>query len=72
MARALPHEQAMESIALEVQLQHLDREELLDFWEESQFLDQYLDASTFSCAPSLHYEQAIVLELQRRATLGRL
>lgn len=70
MARALPQHEA--DISLETQLQNLDREELLDFWEESQFLDQYLESSCPSCSASVHYEQAIVLELQRRATLGRL
>jgi hypothetical protein len=40
MGSFFPHS---ENYALEEQLKILEEDELLDFWEESQFLDSYLE-----------------------------
>jgi len=72
MARALPPHEELETFTLEEQLQNLNCEELLDFWEESQLLDMYLDSGASQPSPAAHYEQAVLLELQRRVTMGRL
>ena len=72
MARALPPHEDLETFTLEEQLHNLNREELLDFWEESQLLDMYLDPDASQSSPSARYEQAVLLELQRRVAKGRL
>lgn len=69
MARHHPEEN---SYTLEDQLRALGNDELLDFWEESQLLDKYFDASVYQLPPSKHYEAAILQELQLRHTMGRI
>jgi hypothetical protein len=69
MARFLPNE---DPFTLEDQLKILGNDELLDFWEESQMLDRYLEPEEHDCPPSTHYENAILNELRLRHSLGRI
>jgi hypothetical protein len=69
MARFLPNE---DPFTLEDQLKILGNDELLDFWEESQMLDKYLEAPEHECPPSAHYENAILNELRLRHSMGRI
>ena len=69
MARFLPNE---DPFTLEDQLKILGTDELLDFWEESQLLDKYLDANEHDGPPSNHYENAILNELRLRYSMGRI
>lgn len=64
MARFLPNQ---DPFTLEDQLKILGNDELLDFWEESQMLDKYLEAVENDCPPSVHYENAILNELRLRS-----
>ncbi len=55
------------------QIKTLPTEELLDFWEETQFMEDYLEKGTESVAVySLEYERAVLQELQIRSCMGRL
>lgn len=69
MARFLPNE---DPFTLEDQLKILGIDELLDFWEESQMLDKYLETPEHECPPSAHYENAILNELRLRNSMGRI
>lgn len=69
MARFLPNE---DPFTLEDQLKILGNDELLDFWEESQMLDRYLEPTEHEEAPSLHYENAILNELRLRYSMGQI
>jgi hypothetical protein len=69
MARFLPNE---DPFTLEDQLKVLGNDELLDFWEESQMLDRYLEPVEHEQAPSLHYENAILNELRLRYSMGQI
>jgi hypothetical protein len=64
MARYLPDH---DPFTIEEQLKSLANEELLDFWEESQMLDKYLEPAEDECLPSAHYENAILNELRLRS-----
>jgi hypothetical protein len=58
-----------ESITLEDQLKILGYEELLDFWEETQFLLRLNDEEELKEAlPGPEYEQLILQELQLRSS----
>lgn len=63
MAKALPNH---DPFPLEDQLKILENEDLLDFWEESQFLDSYLEPDENHVLPSAAYESAILHELRLR------
>jgi hypothetical protein len=55
------------------QIKNLPTEELLDFWEETQFLDDQLEQGEgTSLMLNLEYERAVLLELQIRKWTGRL
>ncbi|AMD93017.1 hypothetical protein [Desulfomicrobium orale] len=69
MARFLPQQ---DPLTLEDQLKILGNDELLDFWEESQMLDKYLESSRHDCPPSAQYESAILNELRLRHSMGRI
>ena len=69
MARFLPNE---DPFTLEDQLKILGIDELLDFWEESQMLDKYLETPEHETPPSAHYENAILNELRLRTSMGRI
>lgn len=69
MARFLPNH---DPFSLEDQLKILGNEELLDFWEESQMLDKYLEPSEYQGTPSAHYENAILNELRLRYSMGQI
>ncbi|NCD25368.1 MAG: hypothetical protein EOL86_07230 [Deltaproteobacteria bacterium] len=64
MARYLPDH---DPFTIEEQLKNLGNEELLDFWEESQLLDKYLEPAEDESLPSAHYENAILNELRLRS-----
>jgi len=54
-------------MTLDEHVKILGDDELLDFWEESQFLDDFLQEHQAAAARSTHvYEQVIVQELQLR------
>ncbi|GAB1410989.1 hypothetical protein MASR1M90_21430 [Desulfovibrionales bacterium] len=57
--------------SLQEQLRGLGHEELLDFWEESQLLDHFLEMTEAETSPSLYYETAILHELRLRTCRGR-
>ena len=69
MARFLPNE---DPFTLEDQLKILGNDELLDFWEESQMLDRYLEPAEHEELPSMHYENAILNELRLRHSMGEI
>ncbi|NLY40579.1 MAG: hypothetical protein GX055_03010 [Desulfovibrionales bacterium] len=56
--------------SLQEQLKNLGDEELLDFWEESQLLDHFLEMTEAETSPSLYYETAILYELRLRTCRG--
>lgn len=70
MAKYIPH---LDRFTLEEQLKVLGDEELLDFWEESQFLSGVLEEQnqTFLDNP-MEYEQLILKELQLRTSMRSL
>ncbi len=57
-----------EDVPLNMQIKSLGDDELLDFWEETQFLERFLedDMITRSQA-SMQYERLILQELQLRS-----
>lgn len=67
MARFFPQQ---DTITLEEQLKILGNDELLDFWEESQLLDKYLEPTQHDTLPSTQYENAILNELRLRYSMG--
>lgn len=69
MARFLPQQ---DPFTLEDQLKILGNDELLDFWEESQMLDKYLEPAQQDYLPSAQYENAILNELRLRHSMGRI
>ena len=65
MAQFFPH---FEDFPLEEQIKALDDEELLDFWEETQHLDRFLeDDPEYIPEESLEYERIILQELRIRS-----
>ncbi len=70
MAQFFPY---FENITLVEQIKNLPNDELLDFWEETQYLDEYLEKD-LEMVPlaSPEYERAVLQELQIRSCLGRL
>ncbi len=59
--------------ALMEQIRNLPTEELLDFWEETQFLDDQLEQGEGpSLMLNLEYERAVLFELQIRKWRGKL
>ncbi|WP_320175550.1 hypothetical protein [Maridesulfovibrio sp.] len=62
-----------ENITLEDQIKSLANEELLDFWEETQFLAKMLDQDNQEDIPySPEYERLILQELQLRSSMKTL
>lgn len=70
MAHVFPY---FDNLVVTDQIKTLPNEELLDFWEETQFIDKYLEVD-IDPKPifSLEYERAVLKELQIRSCLGRL
>ncbi len=62
-----------DSYPLEEQVKILGTEELLDFWEESQFLEKYAEDEIYK-GPSFqnNYEEVILKELQIRTCMKML
>ena len=57
---------------LEDQVKTLADDELLDFWEQSQFLDATPFGQHIACLPNhAHYERVILQELMLRSMRGR-
>lgn len=57
-----------EDVPLTMQIKSLDDEELLDFWEETQFLDRFLEEDMHTrTQTSFEYERLILQELQLRS-----
>ena len=58
-----------EDFPLADQIKSLGDEELLDFWEETQFLDKFLMEDEFAeeMDHSVEYERLILIELQVRS-----
>lgn len=53
---------------IEEQIRTLGDDELLDFWEETQYLERFLEEETAGqSASSFEYERLIVQELQLRS-----
>ncbi|MBT8763169.1 hypothetical protein KFV02_04405 [Desulfohalobiaceae bacterium Ax17] len=71
MAQFLPQ---LDDYPLEEQLKTLGDEELLDFWEESQFLNKYLEDEGHKPKglSNTNYEKLIVQELQIRTCMRYL
>ncbi len=62
-----------DSYPLEEQIKTLGDEELLDFWEETQYLDRFLEEeSGLQDESNLEYERLILKELQIRSCLRSL
>ncbi|WP_419779618.1 hypothetical protein [Maridesulfovibrio sp.] len=63
-----------ENITLEDQIKSLANEELLDFWEETQFLAKMLeqDNNQEDIQYSPEYERLILQELQLRSSMKTL
>ncbi|MBG0776443.1 MAG: hypothetical protein H0S85_08410 [Desulfovibrionaceae bacterium] len=67
MARFFPNP---EEIPLSDQIKALGDDELLDFWEETQFLDKFLQEDVPpNVAATKEYERMIILELQLRTCM---
>ncbi|MDD6088304.1 MAG: hypothetical protein PUB69_03185 [Desulfovibrionaceae bacterium] len=59
-----------ENFSFEERIQGLGNEELLDFWRETQQIEQFLRAqSRDAIIPANNYEDLIVRELQKRVCL---
>ncbi|WP_027722661.1 hypothetical protein [Maridesulfovibrio zosterae] len=62
-----------ENVTLEDQIKSLANEELLDFWEETQFLAKMLDQDIQeNIQYSPEYERLILQELQLRSSMKTL
>ncbi|WP_432736233.1 hypothetical protein [Maridesulfovibrio sp. FT414] len=62
-----------ENVTLEDQIKSLANEELLDFWEETQFLAKMLDQDNQEQVPfNPEYERLILQELQLRSSMKTL
>ena len=65
--------QQIEDFPLEDQVKSLRDDELLDFWEETQYLEKFLEEEfNPGTASSLEYERVILQELQLRSCLRSL
>ncbi len=64
-----------DNYSLEEQIKILGNEELLDFWEESQFLEKYSADEEIHFKISglrINYEEVILKELQIRSSMKML
>lgn len=65
MAHTLPYP---EEVPITMQIKSLGDEELLDFWEETQFLERFLEDDSLSKSQyPFQYERLILQELQLRS-----
>lgn len=70
MAQFFPY---FESASVTDQIKTLPNEELLDFWEETQFMDTLTEKDNEQVPFfSLEYERAVLQELQLRRCRGHL
>ncbi|HKK33110.1 MAG TPA: hypothetical protein VJ934_06040 [Desulfomicrobiaceae bacterium] len=63
-----------EVVPLEEHVKILETAELLDFWEQSQFLEKYLDSEEVApTSPAVvQYERVIIRELQFRSNMQEM
>ncbi|MFO8032358.1 MAG: hypothetical protein R6U22_07420 [Desulfohalobiaceae bacterium] len=69
MAQFFPY---FEEVSVAEQIKSLPNDELLDFWEETQYIDKFMEREEPAPVYSLEYERAVLQELQIRSCLGRL
>lgn len=70
MAQFFPY---FENVSVADQIKTLPNEELLDFWEETQYMETYTERDSEQLPFfSLEYERAVLQELQIRSCLGDL
>ncbi|WP_027370739.1 hypothetical protein [Desulfovermiculus halophilus] len=70
MAQFFPY---FQSVSVTDQIKTLPNEELLDFWEETQYMDTYSQKDSEQLPFfSLEYERAVLQELQLRRCMGHL
>ena len=70
MAQFFPY---FKDVNLTDQIKTMPDDDLLDFWEETQYLEKYLESGTEQIQGySLEYERAVLQELQIRSCMGRL
>ncbi|MDZ7760275.1 MAG: hypothetical protein U5L00_08485 [Desulfovermiculus sp.] len=70
MAQYFPY---FENVSVADQIKTLPNEELLDFWEETQFMESYAEKDNDQLPFfSLEYERAVLQELQLRRCMGHL
>ncbi len=69
MAQFFPY---FEEVSLVEQIKSLPNDELLDFWEETQYIDKLMEKDEPVPMYSFEYERAVLQELQIRSCLGRL
>ncbi len=61
------HNEPLASVSLDEHVKILEDEELLDFWEESQYMEGFLEGQfAMSTLPPGGYERLILQELQLR------
>ncbi len=70
MAQFFPY---FKDLNLVDQIKSMPDDDLLDFWEETQYLEKYMDNGVEQIQSySLEYERAVLQELQIRSCMGQL
>ena len=70
MAQFFPY---FKDLNLVDQIKSMPDDDLLDFWEETQYLEKYMDNGVEQMQSySLEYERAVLQELQIRSCMGQL
>ena len=62
----------LDQFPLEDQVKTLGDDELLDFWEETQYIDRIIEEDLNPLGDSLEYERVILQELMLRSCKGRI
>lgn len=70
MAQFFPY---FKDLNLVDQIKSMPDDDLLDFWEETQYLEKYMENGVEHMQSySLEYERAVLQELQIRSCMGQL
>lgn len=70
MAQFFPY---FKDLNLADQIKSMPDDDLLDFWEETQYLEKYMENGVEHMQSySLEYERAVLQELQIRSCMGQL
>ncbi len=70
MAQFFPY---FKDLNLVDQIKSMPDDDLLDFWEETQYLEKYMENGAEQVQSySLEYERAVLQELQIRSCMGQL